>query len=218
MPRSYKLSWYYQNDEEILSTSVWYVDPNSPVSIAPEDLSNLAAAFIANIDGNAELIFGEDVYSHGAEVTTPSDGVTGPARWIDIHAETVGDLSNPPAPDILVMNATLRGTASNGDAVSGGLRLAGWWESKVNCNNIEEAYAVQAEAALNEMFPQFLTGGSVSFVRSIKHKLPNGDYEFVPAPNLSINRQASTMLERVGNRGQGKPSRQMTEPGEPDPT
>ena len=204
MSRPFKVTWKYQNDEEVLTTSVYYFDPSSATLVSPEDLSNLAAQVIANIAASADNIMGTDVYSHSVEVTTIAQGASGPSRHINAHNSVIGDSAEPSAGDLITMNVQLRGTSTAGKPVTGGLRLAGVYISKVDCNNLEEAYAANAESAVAAIFPPQIVIGGQPFARSIKHTTEEGNTEYVFAEFLSVARRVGTMLDRVGNRPQSR--------------
>ena len=213
MARPFKVTWYYQNDEEILTTTIWYNDPTSATLLSPEDLANIAAAIQTNIAGGMAAVQGKEVYSHAIEVSSPVVANSGPGRHINPHNVIVGDLGTDAHSDLIVMNVQLRGESNAGRPVTGGMRLSGIHKAETDCNNIKEAYASAAEASLDVVFPEFLNAGGSTYTRSIRHNIPEGGIEYVAAKFLNVARRVGTMLDRVGNRPQSRSTTSGSEIG-----
>lgn len=103
MGRPYKITWRYQNDEEILDTSIYYYDPLGE-TLAPEDLTNLTAGVITRIAAQLPGIIADGVRSHSVIASSPAIGAVGPGRWVNAHGLTMTGAAEASTMDSIVAN------------------------------------------------------------------------------------------------------------------
>ena len=201
MARPYKISWVYQADEEVLETSIWYLDTFSD-DLEPADLTNVSSGVITRIAGTLYEFVGGATMSHAVKVTTPAlDGV-GPARFINAHGVALAGDGEDITWDRLVVNVALSGENAAEEPVVGGMRLSCVPAGKANRNQFESNWADDFRVALDTVFPQVITDATNDWQRCVKSVRGDADPEYVYPVAMTVSNKVGVNLTRVGNRPQ----------------
>ena len=140
-------------------------------------------------------------------MTTPEQGIFGPARFIVAEPEINISGASDTMPDCVQMILGLRGTNSRGESVTGGPRISGLPDVGVDCNIVTQGVWASMNAAWNAIFPFVINLNSVNLTRSIIHRPELFPPETVAAPDLQLSNRVGIMIDRVLDRGQCRPSR-----------
>lgn len=201
MARPYKLSWFYQNDEEVLTASIWYFNPD-PDALDVADLSTIAQGVITRVAANLDGEMADNVHSHGCRVTTPAVDTEGPARFIAAHGMTMEGIPATPIMDSIVVNLVLKGDRADGTPATGGIRLSGLPVTVVDKNQLDSTWTSAILAAFQIIFPPTIALATGEIHRAIRSKRKLFPLEFVYPTTMEISDKVGINLTRVGNRPQ----------------
>jgi hypothetical protein len=204
MPSEFTTTVFYQSGEEVLESSVLYIDLGAAPERQVNDCKLIAEAIKVLIQNEFDGIMSNGWRLHAVSVTTASNiaAQAGPRRFDSISAlESEGGASGP-GPDSMVMNCSFPCQNGSGQPNTGGIRLSGAPKLVLDCNGFEISWFAQANAMLAAAFPQQLAVGGVgTLFLGVRRKTdpgPDGLYistevmKLNPLPGVRKDRKANT--------------------------
>ena len=197
--RPYFVSLIYQNNEEVLESTVCYTVTSSVFN------AQTLTLFAAEIGTRLQSAFNGAQFPESFEilavrVRTPSVGSVGGPSFVENQLDGFKGMNTSGTMDILFANCQLAGVRSNGKPVRGGFKLSAVPFDVVDCNVLTGLYIGIVEAQINNWFPQQLTINEEIATLSIESKPKVGDVEYVPASTFSVSGQVGTRIDRVLDR------------------
>lgn len=209
MANTLKIKLYYQACEEVLTSTVWYVQTTGGTQINPAVHRDLAREVrdAAQAGWTAFAAKGCICWAVAVEVPKQAPAVDGPYRFMASSCfESVALMEA--MPDSVTQIATLEGTNTSGDPVRGGVRMACIPEGGIDGNILDAAQSLAFNTFFNAVWkPIWTISSGESFTRVVKSTHEFELTEYVPCPTNTINRRAGTRLDRVLNRPQCRPDR-----------
>jgi len=201
MARPFKITWVYQADEEVLQSSIWYLNTFSN-DLDPSDLTNVSSSVITRLVASLDSLAALNIMSHAVTVTTPAIDSVGPSRFINAHGVTMNGEGEVISWDRAVANVKLTGENDAEEPVVGGMRLSIIPKTYLNRNQLDSGWVDDLTTALNIIFPQVITDANDDWQRCIKSVRNGADPEYVYPAVLTVSSKVGVNLTRVGNRPQ----------------
>jgi hypothetical protein len=215
MSRPYKCTVFYTNAEEVLESSIWYLEVNEGNAVDNEMMRFLAERIRQQWFDQFRNVCSRESRFYGVKVSTPLiDGVGPSSYWAP--ASDAGQSSGLNMADVVFYNFDIFGGEANGRPVTGGVQLSLARQDQVNCNTIPESFRENVETRFDTVFPFVIDLSQSTLQRIVRRRNSDGTYENVFSEQLRLNARLGVRVDRVGNKPNNRKRLSTTATANPD--